>query len=163
VTPPLATAIAQRAHDPWDVDLADDAASSPAYGQGSNVDLGVEAEEIRRALWVAHAALDAIQGAAVKADEEAAAVREQLREEADACWRSPSVAAVHSRYGVTVAKARVEALCRIRLRELEEVKALQERCRAAQRAVEVQASIAQSLAKMWLAQYEQDHGRRGAR
>jgi hypothetical protein len=126
-------------------------------GHGSNVDLGVECEEIKAELRRLSRLLDAARGAVAAASCEIPDIRRDLREQRDLAWRAlDSQGSVLARHGVTVARERVAAQCRELTHQLETAEALEARGRHDCEVIGKQISATQTLANLWIKQWDEE-------
>jgi hypothetical protein len=138
--------------------------TDPAFGHGSNVDLGAEAEEIKAELRRLSALMEDARATLAAASREIPGIRRDLAEQRDAAWRGlDAMGTVLARHGVTVARERVAADTRELRAQLDTAEEQRARGLAAVDSIKSQISATQTLANMWLRQWDEETGGRGRR
>lgn len=143
--------------------LGEDAPSEYEPGEGSNVDLGDDYATLARDLRNLPHRLDQALAVVAKAVMEIPELKRQHREEEGAAILRHVL-----KHGPLVAKKLAECECREVLFALETAEAERDVAKAALGAIETQISAAQTRARMWLAQFDEDRrtlprdGRQGA-
>ncbi len=133
-------------------------------GHGSNVDLGVEAEEIKAELRRLSALMEDARATLAAASRELPGLRHDLAEQRDAAWRGlDGMGTVLARHGVTVARERVAAETRGLRLDLDKAEEQRARGLAAVDSIGKQISATQTLANMWLRQWDEETGGRRGR
>lgn len=124
--------------------------------QGSNVDLGFSYQEIEHELRVRSWEYDRTLAVLVEAADVLPVVKRRVREAYGLALdrRHQEVRRRGGEGYLTVAKALAESDCRAQMEELELVQARREHARAALDKVAAQLSVAQTRARLWLAQFE---------